>query len=62
MNMIMLGAFSAGTKIITIDSLMNGLNEVVKAKNPRQTELNRKGLEMGARYVLEGAEECLSKK
>jgi 2-oxoglutarate ferredoxin oxidoreductase subunit gamma len=62
MNMIMLGAFSAGTKIVTLDSLMNGLNEVIKAKNPRQMELNKKGLEMGAQYVLEGAKGCLSKK
>ena len=55
MNMIMLGAFSSGTKVISIDSLMKGLTEVVKAKNPRLMELNRKGLETGAQYVSKGA-------
>ena len=54
MNMIMLGALAATTKITSTDSLMSGLMEVVKRKNARQMELNRKGLEMGARYVLEG--------
>ena len=56
MNMIMMGAVAAKTGITSIDSLMNGLTEVVKKKDARQMELNRKGLEMGAEYVLgEGA-------
>jgi 2-oxoglutarate ferredoxin oxidoreductase subunit gamma len=54
MNMIMLGAYIAKIKIISIDSLMNGLAEVVKAKNASRTEINRKGLEMGEQYVLKG--------
>ena len=54
MNMIMLGAFVSKTKIISIDSLMNGLAEVIKTKSKKQAEINRKGLEMGAKYVLKG--------
>jgi 2-oxoglutarate ferredoxin oxidoreductase subunit gamma len=53
-NMIMLGALAAATEISSIDSLMNGLTEVVKSKAPKQMELNRKGLEMGAAYILNG--------
>jgi len=31
------------------------LAEVVKTKSARQMETNRKGLEMGSQYVLQGA-------
>lgn len=56
MNMIMMGAVAARTGITSVDSLMNGLTEVIKKKDARQMELNRKGLEMGLEYVLgEGA-------
>jgi len=34
---------------------MNGLIEVVKAKNASRMEINRKGLEIGEQYVLKGA-------
>ena len=54
MNMIMLGAFVSKTKITSIDSLMNGLTEVIKTKSKKQVEINRKGLEIGAKYVLKG--------
>ena len=54
-NMIMLGALSAATNIISIDSLMKGLTEIIKAKSARQMETNRKGLELGSQYVLGGA-------
>lgn len=54
-NMIMLGALSAQTKITTSDSLMNALTEVVKSKSSKQMEINKKGLEMGAKYVSKGA-------
>lgn len=54
-NMIMLGALAAATNIISIDSLTNGLTEVVKTKSARQMETNRKGLELGSQYVLKGA-------
>jgi 2-oxoglutarate ferredoxin oxidoreductase subunit gamma len=53
-NMIMLGAFAAGTSITSIDSLMGALAEVVKTKSARQMETNRKGLETGSEYVLRG--------
>jgi 2-oxoglutarate ferredoxin oxidoreductase subunit gamma len=54
MNMIMLGAFVSKTKITSIDSLMNGLAEVIKKKSASQMKINRKGLEMGVKYVLKG--------
>ncbi|MBW2342094.1 MAG: 2-oxoacid:acceptor oxidoreductase family protein, partial [Deltaproteobacteria bacterium] len=54
-NMIMLGALAAATNIISIDSLTNGLTEVIKTKSTRQIETNRKGLELGSQYVLNGA-------
>ncbi|UCG65476.1 MAG: 2-oxoacid:acceptor oxidoreductase family protein [Deltaproteobacteria bacterium] len=54
-NMIMLGALAAATHIISIDSLMSGLTEIIKAKSARQMETNRKGLELGSQYVLGGA-------
>jgi 2-oxoglutarate ferredoxin oxidoreductase subunit gamma len=53
-NMIMLGAVSAWTKIISVDSLINGLREVVKIKSAKQMSINKKGLEIGAEYVLKG--------
>jgi len=54
MNMIMLGAFAAGAKVISIESLMSGLSEVIKTKSAKQMDMNRKGLEMGAKYALKG--------
>ena len=54
-NMIMLGALSTRTKITSIDSLINGLTEVIKAKSAKQMGINERGLEMGAKYVLKGA-------
>ncbi len=62
MNMIMLGAFVSKTKITSIDSLMNGLTEVINTKSKKQVEINRKGLEMGAKYVLKGEWGCLREK
>jgi len=54
-NMIMLGAFVAKTKITALDSIMNGLTEIVKGKKASIMKLNRKGLDMGAEYVSKGA-------
>ena len=54
-NMIMLGALSAWTKITSVDSLINGLTEVVKIKSAKQMDINKKGLEIGAENVLKGA-------
>ena len=53
-NMIMLGAFTARTKITSIDSLVNGLTKAIKTKDEGQMKINRRGLEMGASYLLEG--------
>jgi len=54
-NMIMLGAFVSRTKISTLDSIMNGLTEIVKGKKESVMKLNRKGLDIGAGYVIKGA-------
>ena len=54
-NMIMLGAFVTKTKMTTLDSIMNGLTEIVKGKKVSLMKLNRKGLDRGAEYVLRGA-------
>jgi len=53
-NMIMLGAFVAKTGITTLDSIMNGLGEIVKGKKASVMKLNRKGLDKGAEYVFKG--------
>jgi len=50
-NMIMLGAFSAKAGLTSLDSLMNGLTEILKGKKASIMELNRKGMEEGARYA-----------
>jgi 2-oxoglutarate ferredoxin oxidoreductase subunit gamma len=54
-NMIMLGAFVGKTKITTLDSIMDGLTEIVKGKKASLMKLNRKGLDRGARYARKGA-------
>ncbi|HOP46721.1 MAG TPA: 2-oxoacid:acceptor oxidoreductase family protein [Desulfobacteraceae bacterium] len=54
-NMIMLGAFVTKTGITTLDSIMDGLGEIVKGKKASVMKLNRTGLERGAEYILKGA-------
>ena len=54
-NMIMLGAYVAKTGITSLDSIMNGLTEIVKGKKPSVMKLNRMGLDKGSEYVLKGA-------
>lgn len=54
-NMIMLGAFVSKTHITTLDSIMDGLMEIVKGKKASLMKLNRNGLDRGAEYVLKGA-------
>jgi 2-oxoglutarate ferredoxin oxidoreductase subunit gamma len=54
-NMIMLGAFVAKTGITSLDSIMNGLTEIVKGKKPSVMKLNRMGLDKGSEHVLKGA-------
>jgi Pyruvate/2-oxoacid:ferredoxin oxidoreductase gamma subunit len=53
--MIMLGAFVAKTGITSLDSIMNGLTEIVKGKKPSVMKLNRMGLDKGSEHVLKGA-------
>ncbi len=53
-NMIMLGAFAAKTGITSLDSLMSGLGEIVKGKKASIMDLNRKGMDRGAEFVLKG--------
>jgi len=53
-NMIMLGAFVAKTRLTSLESIMNGLQENVKGKSGTVMKLNRKALDMGADYVLKG--------
>jgi len=54
-NMIMLGAFAAKSKITSLDSIMNGLSEIVKGKKSSLMKLNRIALDKGAEYVSKGA-------
>jgi 2-oxoglutarate ferredoxin oxidoreductase subunit gamma len=51
-NMIMLGAFVAKTKLTTTDSIMNALTEILKGKKVDIIKLNQKGLDMGAEHAL----------
>ncbi len=51
-NMIMLGALVGKTEIATQDSIMNGLAQIVKAKNASLMELNQKGMDKGMEYAL----------
>ncbi|MDD5476432.1 MAG: 2-oxoacid:acceptor oxidoreductase family protein [Syntrophales bacterium] len=53
-NMIMLGAFVAKTRLTTIESIMNGLQEIVKGKSSSVMKLNRIALDRGVDYVLKG--------
>jgi len=50
-NMIMLGAFAAHTGITSLDSIMNGLSEIVKNSKASIMKLNRRGLDRGAEYI-----------
>ena len=54
LNMIMIGAFMGKTKIISMDSVFIGLDEVFSGKKSSITELNRKGIEIGLTYISEG--------
>ncbi|MFW6115233.1 MAG: 2-oxoacid:acceptor oxidoreductase family protein [Thermodesulfobacteriota bacterium] len=54
-NMVMLGATARATSLTHVESLAGALNEVVKGKNAKLMELNRKGLEMGAAHIMKGA-------
>jgi len=50
----MLGAFAAHTRMTSLDSIMNGLSEIVKDTKASIMKLNRRGLDRGAEYILKG--------
>jgi len=52
LNMIVVGAFVAKTKIIPAESLTEGLKEIFKGKKEDIIEMNQKGLNTGAAYIL----------
>lgn len=54
-NMIMLGAFVAKTRLTTLESIINGLQEIVRGKSGSIMKVNRKALDRGAEYVLKGS-------
>lgn len=53
-NMIMLGAFVKKTGITSLESIMNGLNEVTGGKRADLMKLNREGLDRGAQVISNG--------
>lgn len=55
MNMIMLGAFAAGTGVTTLESLINGLGEITKGRKAEVMKMNTMGLERGAEFANKGA-------
>ena len=55
MNMIMLGAFAAGTGVTTLEALINGLSEITKGRKAEVMELNTRGLRRGAEFTTKGA-------
>jgi len=55
MNMIMLGAFAAGTGVTTLGSLIEGLGEINKGRKAEIMQLNTRGLERGAEFASKGA-------
>jgi 2-oxoglutarate ferredoxin oxidoreductase subunit gamma len=54
-NMVMLGAFIAQTQVTTLDSILGALTEITKGKKSSLMKTNKKGLDMGAEYALQGA-------
>jgi 2-oxoglutarate ferredoxin oxidoreductase subunit gamma len=53
-NMIMLGAFVAHTQLTSMESILNALAEITKGKKASLMKSNKKGLDAGAEYVLQG--------
>ena len=50
-NMVMIGAFIAGTGIVTKDNIKNSLPEVISQRNIKYNEINYRALDMGFDYV-----------
>ncbi len=53
-NMIMLGAFVAHSQLTSMESILNALAEITKGKKASTMKSNKKGLDAGADYVLQG--------
>jgi 2-oxoglutarate ferredoxin oxidoreductase subunit gamma len=50
-NMVMIGAFLAGTGIITKDNIKSSLPEVISQRNIKYNEINYRALDVGFEYV-----------
>ena len=50
-NMVMIGAFIAGTGIVTKDNIKNSLPEVISQRNIKYNEINYRAFDMGFDYV-----------
>ena len=50
-NMVMIGAFIAGTGIITMDKIKGALPEVISQRNIKYNEINYTALDMGFKHV-----------
>jgi len=53
-NMIMLGAFVSGSQLTSMESILDALAEITKGKKATLMKSNKKGLDAGAEYVLQG--------
>ena len=51
----MLGALVGKTNIATQESFMNGLAQIVKAKNASMMELNQKAMDKGVEYAIKAS-------
>ncbi len=54
-NMVMVGAFTAGTGILPLDRVKSTLDQVVSRRNLALNEINRRALDLGYEYIVEGS-------
>jgi len=54
LNMVMLGAFVAHTRMMSLDSIKNGLSEIATSTKASILKLNHQALDRGAEYILKG--------
>jgi len=54
LNMVMLGAFVAHTRMMSLDSIKNGLSEIATHTKASILKLNHQALDRGAEYILKG--------
>lgn len=50
-NMVMIGAFIAGTGVVTKENVKNSLTEVISRRNIKYNEVNYRAFDMGFDYV-----------